>query len=117
MACLSEGSECEVRKLPQGRICNRPDNSREVGIRVGPSASGAAANSATPPKSTHPDARKRSIRELMGVPQARGPFGYPPTMRTDACVGYLRMGCQSAGIAMSECDAGRYVLARFESTA
>ena len=39
-------------------------------------------------------------------------FGYPPTMRTEACLGYFCMGYQSAEIAMTKCDAGQFILAR-----
>ena len=61
---------------------------------------------------TPPAMGKSPIREVLGFLQARGQFGFPPSMHLDACLGYCCVGYQGAEMALSKCDAGKYILVR-----
>ena len=106
----SGGTQYDMYKLPERRGRNRPNRHWEIGSRLDTQASFAATNSAASAERTLPPVmRKTCIRELIGSPQARGPFGWLPTMHTDECY-------QSAENFMTGCDAGKNILVRLEGT-
>ena len=72
MECPLVGTRYAEYKSSVRRIRNHPKTAREVGIREGPFASGAATNSATSVKCASHTMRRTSVRELTGVLQARG---------------------------------------------
>ena len=100
--------------LPASRIRAQSNLSWGIGIRLGPKASGAAPNYSASVASTPPAMRKTSPRELMVFLQAEVQIGYPPSMSADAALAFSRIAHQGAVIAMTECAAGEFVLARLD---
>ena len=105
----------EVWELPDQRIPAH-FNLFLTGIRLGPKTSEEATNYATSAKRTPPAMREPSIRELMLSFEVQGQVGYPPTMSTDADLGYSPAGNRSAVIAGAKRDAGKLILARLGRT-
>ena len=58
------------------------------GARLGENADGSFARRATSLASPAPGVRKAPVREVMGGLRARGKVGYPPSLTTDAQLGY-----------------------------
>ena len=82
MECPSERSQYGVYRLPERRIRARPDHYWEVGIRLGSLTLGSIRRKCPAGYAADPhsgiDGSSASLRQ----------FGYPPTMRTDARLGY-----------------------------
>ena len=104
-----------LNKLPNRRGRNHPDVKCQKAIRLGPKASGEAINHLVQPKRMPTALRKSPLRGVLGILRARGQFGFPPTMHTDACLGYCAMGYQSSEAAREPCDASRRILFRLDS--
>ena len=88
-----------------------------MGVRLGSEADGSRAQLATCGFSTAPELRKARVRELLAFLRADGQVGLPPTIATDASLGYSAMAYQGAKVVFGHPDADRFILARFEVTA
>ena len=83
---------------------------------MGPTASGACANGAASAARASPALRMAAARELLKVPRALGPIGFPATMNADVSPGFPCMAYQGAAVATTLRKAKTFALIRFART-
>ena len=81
-----------------------------------PICSGLHSQMASDLDATPPGIRKVGFRELMGVPRCPGQVGYPPSVATDAQLGFSVLAYQSAEILFDRCEGGGRILVRILGT-
>ena len=86
------------------------------GVKLGPRASGEVSQRTYDLDATPLGIRDAGLREATGVIRCKGQVGYPPSVATDALLGFSAMAYQSAELSFGRREgSGRY-LARFEGT-
>ena len=92
-------------------------HSWDMGVRLGPRASGKSANYGSSSPDTPPALREVSVREVANFSKVQCQSGIPPTMNAGAPLGYSRTGYRSAHVAMNLREAGKFASIRCVETA
>ena len=84
-----------------------------LGVRLGAAASGERSRRICYLSSTPPGIRKAAFREVMDVLRYKGKVGYPPSVATDAQLGFSAMAYQYAEVLFGQREG---IPVRFEGT-
>ena len=88
-----------------------------MGIRLGPTVSGASTHWAQSGTSTPPELLETSLLEWLVSPRAQGQIRFPPPVaNTAASLGSSHMAYRGATAAMNQCEAGEFAPTGFAGT-
>ena len=84
--------------------------------RLDPDASGDMPQCIYQLDVTPPEIRKAGFREVMEALRCKGQVSYPPSVATDAQVGFSAMANRSVGLLPDRCEGSGHILVRLEGT-
>ena len=83
-----------------------------LGARWGPYTSGIYSQMAPDPVAARPGIRKAGNHEVAEVLRSRGQAGHPPSVATDAQLGFTVTAYQTAEVLFSRCGGGGHAVVR-----
>ena len=84
----------------------------QLGVRPGPNASGLSPQMVPDSDATAPGIREAGFREVVEGLRCPGQAGYPPSVATDAQLGFSVMAYQSAEVLFDRCEGDGHILVR-----
>ena len=99
------GRDFQVWELPAHNARDgKTRRNWRLGVRLGAAASGVYSQRVSDLDAASPGIRKAGSREMVVVLRSPGQAGYPPSIATDAHLGFLVMAYQSAEVLFDRCE-------------